>query len=49
MDEDRQAKQPVRMTADELEALIALVEARVVDNLTRIIERLARESRERGT
>lgn len=45
MDENQQME--AQATANsELEALIALVEARVIENLTRIIERLARESGE---
>ncbi|MCZ2099717.1 MAG: hypothetical protein LC121_26335 [Anaerolineae bacterium] len=48
MDEERQTEQPSQMATDEIEVLIALVEARVIENLTRIIERLAQESGERS-
>ena len=47
MDENQQVEAQATANA-ELETLIALVEARVVENLTRIIERLARENGERG-
>lgn len=53
MDEERQTEEPGQMSADEIEALVALVEARVVENLTRIIERIvqrrAQERSERTT
>lgn len=52
MDEERQMEQPSQVAADEIEALVALVEARVVENLTRIIERITQkraQERNEGT
>lgn len=42
MDEEQKQNETVDAN-DQLEALIALVEARVVENLTRAIERIAAE------
>ena len=44
MDENQQAAQSqVAMTPSEVEALIALVEERVIESLTRAIERIVQE------